>query len=620
MKSNYATIFGVSLKSLICTAVLSAWVVSASHSQTTIIGRLVGVDPTVADSVNIALKDGTGETIYSQTHLSRSNTFSLSSRETGGLLLDITCPGFNPAQAAILTIGSTSDTVEVQLSPVSKRHEESRITFLDSTSLVAKFARLHMKSRYRLNVRYANERNRFLETGGDMDSFKADWTDDARLITNGLLQEMEPILRQELIMQYLEMYALSPQGTSNDSIKKWIPEIPPESPAWCFHLNLYSLAYYYHLNDWSSYVDEMIAKNPGRNFRAMLLADRAQLALAYRDTTTFMQTLTVLTSDYSDTKWAARTYRLIHPILRTGDTVPLFNLRSIDDTLAYISSKQMLGKVYLIDFWGTWCGPCIGEMPYLHKAYERSKGKGFTIVSIALDEVANVERFRKNKWHMPWLNACVGNDRQNATILAFGVPHYPFPILVDSKGIIVALEDELRGDRLEHTLEKFVNPVQWQREELLVQRLDDLCTQTKQQGKESVLRRFLPVERQDHIRQLILKGEFDKATALVEESQTQMKLFAEAKIRLMDIEFSFSAPDAKAVFLAGSFNGWNPTSDTLTKQGNGTWRITKTLSTGIYCYKFVADGKWFIDPQNEKKYYNAEGGENSVVVVSIRAN
>jgi 1,4-alpha-glucan branching enzyme len=119
---------------------------------------------------------------------------------------------------------------------------------------------------------------------------------------------------------------------------------------------------------------------------------------------------------------------------------------------------------------------------------------------------------------------------------------------------------------------------------------------------------------------LILKGEFDKATALVEESQTQMKLFAEAKIRLMDIEFSFSAPDAKAVFLAGSFNGWNPTSDTLTKQGNGTWRITKTLSTGIYCYKFVADGKWFIDPQNEKKYYNAEGGENSVVVVSIRAN
>jgi thiol-disulfide isomerase/thioredoxin len=578
------------------------------------------LDPAIADSVNIALKDGTGETIYSQVYLSRSNTFNLSSRETGGLLLDITCPGFNPAQAAILTIGSTSDTVEVQLSPVSKRHEESRITFHDSTTLVAKFALLHMNSRYRLTVRYANERNRFLETGGDLESFKVDWTDDAKWTTNALQQEKEPILHQELIMQYLEMYVLSPQGTSKDSIKKWIPEIPPESPAWCFHSNLYTLAFSYHLNDWSSYVNEMIARNPGRNFRAMLLADRARLALAYRDTTTFMQTLAVLTSDFSGTKWATETYRLIHPILRTGDTVPLFNLRSLDDTLAYISSTKMLGKVYLIDFWGTWCGPCMGEMPYLHKAYERFKGKGFTIVSIALDEVAYVERFRKNKWHMPWLNACVGNDRQNATILAFGVPHYPFPILVDSKGVIVALEDELRGDRLEQTLEKYVDPMQWQREELLIRHLNDFCNQTRQQGKESALLRFLPVERQDHIRQLILNGEFDQATALMEESQTQISNFVDAKIRVMDIEFSFSAPDAKEVFLAGSFNGWNPAVDTLTKQGNGIWTITKTLSTGIHCYKFVADGKWFTDPLNTKKYYNGHGDENSVVVVSIRAN
>ena len=587
-----------------------------------IVGRLVGVDPAIADSVNIAFKDGTGDTVYSQTHLSRMNTFSLSSRETGGLLLDVTCPGFNPAQAAILTIGSTFDTVEVQLNPVSKRHEESRITFLDSTSLVARFAMLHMKSRYRLNVRYPNERNRFLETGGDMETFKVDWTDDARFTTKGLLQEEEPILRQELIMQYIEINVLSPQGASKDSLKKWIPEVPPESPVWCYHLNLYDLVpdYFGHSNDWTWYLDEMIAKSSGRQFRAKLLADRAQLALAYRDTTTFMQKLKVLTSDYSDTKWAAETYRLIHPFLRTGEKVPLFNVRSIDDTLVCISSTKMIGKVYLIDFWGTWCGPCIAEMPYLHKAYERFKGKGFTIVSIALDEVANVERFRKNKWHMPWLNACVGNDRQNATILAFGVPHYPFPILVDSKGIIVALEDELRGDRLEQTLEKYVDPMQWQRKELLVQHLNDICTQTKQQGKESALLRFLPIERQDHIRQVILNGEFDQANALMEESQTQISLFADAKIRTMDIEFSFSAPDAKEVFLAGSFNGWSLSADRLKKKRNGTWTITKTLSTGIHCYKFVADGKWFIDPLNTKKYHNGYGDENSVVVVSMRAN
>jgi len=101
-----------------------------------IVGKLVGLDPAVADSVSIALKNGTGEIIYSQTHLSPSNTFNFSSRETGGLLLDVTCPGFNPVQAPILTIGSTSDSVEIRLSPVSNRHDESRITFHDSTSLV----------------------------------------------------------------------------------------------------------------------------------------------------------------------------------------------------------------------------------------------------------------------------------------------------------------------------------------------------------------------------------------------------------------------------------------------------------------------------------------------------
>ena len=608
------------MKSFISIFALAVWVVSCSLSQTMIVGRVVGVNPAIADSVNIALKDGTGETVYSQAHLSRSTTFSVSSRETGGLLLDITCPGFNPAQAAILTIGSTSDSVAVQLSPLSRLREESRITFHDSTSLVARFALLQMKSRYRMNVRYANERNRFLEAGGEMESFKVDWTDDAGWISNALQHEKEPILRQELIMQYIEISVLSPQSTSKDSLKKWVPEIPPESPAWCYHLNLYFVTSSVRPEEWSSYLDDLVARNLNRNLRARAHSDRARYALATGDTAAYMHALNTLTSDYSDTRWAAVTGMLIHPKLKIGDPVPLFNLRSIDDTLTYISSAKLRGNVYMIDFWGTWCGPCVEEMPYLHKAYERFKMKGFAIVSIALDEPKNVERFRRNKWRMPWFNACVGYDRQNLTISDFGVPHYPYPILVDSSGIIVTLEDGLRGNRLERTVEKYVDPVRWQREEALVQRLNDFCARAKQQGKESALKRFLPVERQDHIRQLIFNGDFDGANALVEESRGQVSLFTDGNVQVMDIKFSFSAPDAKAVFLAGSFNGWNPAADMLTRQKNGGWTITKTLSTGIHCYKFVADGNWFTDPLNEHKYYNGLGGENSVIVVSPRAN
>jgi hypothetical protein len=95
-------------------------------------------------------------------------------------------------------------------------------------------------------------------------------------------------------------------------------------------------------------------------------------------------------------------------------------------------------------------------MPYLQKAYERFRGKGFTIVSIAVDQaVEKVEIFRNKKWHMPWINAFVGNNRNNAILSAFDVPGYPYPILVDSKGTIVALYVELVGERLEQTLEKY---------------------------------------------------------------------------------------------------------------------------------------------------------------------
>jgi hypothetical protein len=167
-----------------------------------------------------------------------------------------------------------------------------------------------------------------------------------------------------------------------------------------------------------------------------------------------------------------------------------------------------------------------------------------------------------------------------------------------------------------HWLDGYLNPQQWQQEELTVQRLDALCTQAKQQGKELALRCFLPPEKQDHIRRLISMGGYGKATGLIDESEKQIRSFDPHKIRQKNVAFILSAPDAKEVYLAGSFNGWNPTADRLTKQKNGTWAISKSLSTGIHCYKFVADGEWFVDPQNREKYYNAEGGENSVVVVS----
>jgi 1,4-alpha-glucan branching enzyme len=62
------------------------------------------------------------------------------------------------------------------------------------------------------------------------------------------------------------------------------------------------------------------------------------------------------------------------------------------------------------------------------------------------------------------------------------------------------------------------------------------------------------------------------------------------------ISFRFHNTEACRVFLAGSFNAWDPTEHPLKKDGNGLWKTTKTLDQGIYQYRFIVDGEWKVDP------------------------
>jgi 1,4-alpha-glucan branching enzyme len=82
-----------------------------------------------------------------------------------------------------------------------------------------------------------------------------------------------------------------------------------------------------------------------------------------------------------------------------------------------------------------------------------------------------------------------------------------------------------------------------------------------------------------------------------------------------EIEFTYSDPAATEVFLGGAFNEWSPTANKLEKDDEGIWRIKIMLKPGTYEYKFVVDGTWVEDPDNEDTVSDPYGGVNSVITV-----
>jgi 1,4-alpha-glucan branching enzyme len=81
------------------------------------------------------------------------------------------------------------------------------------------------------------------------------------------------------------------------------------------------------------------------------------------------------------------------------------------------------------------------------------------------------------------------------------------------------------------------------------------------------------------------------------------------------VNFEYSDPKAKAVWVAGSFNYWNPKASPLRNLGAGRWGLQLTLEPGRYEYRFLVDRHWTIDPAARQQVTDFCGGVNSVLVV-----
>jgi thiol-disulfide isomerase/thioredoxin len=148
--------------------------------------------------------------------------------------------------------------------------------------------------------------------------------------------------------------------------------------------------------------------------------------------------------------------------IEIGNLAPDIAIENPQGNIIKLSSLR--GKVVLIDFWASWCGPCRKESPVIVTAYNKYQNKtfidgaqGFTVYSISLDKnkKAWLEAIKKDG--LVWENhVCSFKDWNDSSSIIYGIPNTGIPMnwLIDKNGIII--EKNLRGKKLESALKKIV--------------------------------------------------------------------------------------------------------------------------------------------------------------------
>ncbi len=122
-----------------------------------------------------------------------------------------------------------------------------------------------------------------------------------------------------------------------------------------------------------------------------------------------------------------------------------------------VDFAKLRGKVVLLDFWATWCGPCIAEIPNVRAAYDRYHDKGFEVIAVSLDRKGDRQKLVDfvQKEQLPWPQHYVLNEQgRNELADQYGIMAIPAMFLLDQSGRLVATD--ARGPKLEAEVKRLL--------------------------------------------------------------------------------------------------------------------------------------------------------------------
>ena len=133
-----------------------------------------------------------------------------------------------------------------------------------------------------------------------------------------------------------------------------------------------------------------------------------------------------------------------------GTIAPDFTMNNPEGKPIQLSSLR--GKVVMIDFWASWCGPCRQENPNVVRLYQQYHEKGFEIIGVSLDRTKEdwVKAIQDDK--LTWIHVSDLQYWQNAAALLYSVKLIPQSYLLDKEGKIIA--KGLRNEQLDKKLKE----------------------------------------------------------------------------------------------------------------------------------------------------------------------